>query len=658
MTDGGLNESLRRVVIEDLSPEIDGGRFPVKRCPGEAVAVRACIHADSHDLLAAVVQWRGVKDKEWADAPLDLVNAGLDLWEGRFTVDAIGRFEYSFQAWVDRFAGWRRDLKKKTEAGQDVASDLLEGARLVKDAAGRADGKDTDWLRKRVEALSAAGNLPQRIQAALDPELESYMRRYPDRSLATTSRPLPLTVESERARFGAWYEMFPRSHVTTGRGPAPAATRSGTLKEAESRLVEIARLGFDVVYLPPIHPIGESFRKGPNNDPKGGPEAPGSPWAIGSAAGGHKAVDPHLGTLEDFDHFVRAAGQLGLEVALDLAFQCSPDHPYVKEHPEWFRHRPDGTIKYAENPPKKYEDIYPLDFEGPAWQALWQELLDVVLFWVKRGVSIFRVDNPHTKPYRFWEWLIHEVHDKHPRIIFLAEAFTRPPVMRYLAKAGFSQSYTYFTWRNTKAELTEYVTELTQTPVREYMRPNFFANTPDILSEFLQKGGRNATQIRFLLAATLSSAYGIYGPPFELAEVRGFPGTEDYVDSEKYQIRVWDWDRPGNIKPLIGRVNRIRRENPALQYTSNVRFYEVDNPQLLFFGKESPDRSNSLLIVINLDPSRVQSGWLKVPWQTLGLPESYEVHDLLSDARFRWQRDANFVMLDPNGVPAHLLRIR
>ncbi|MFA5975211.1 MAG: maltotransferase domain-containing protein [Elusimicrobiota bacterium] len=561
-----------RVIIEQVTPEIDGGRFPIKRCTGDEVVVQAVIHTYSTDPISAVLRYRFSKDGSWTEIPLKSLNAGLDLWEGRFVVDRPGSYEYTLAAWVD--------------PGQ-----------------------------------------------------------------STTYRCLPLVVEPERARFGAWYELFPRSA-----GPDPS--RSATFREAEARLPEISRMGFDVLYLPPVHPIGTSFRKGPNNSPVARPEDPGCPWAIGSGAGGHRAIEPGLGTLEDFGHFVNAAQAAGLEIALDLAFQCSPDHPYVREHPEWFKRRPDGSIRCAENPPNKFEDIYPLNFECADWLSLWQELLEVTLFWIQRGVHLFRVDNPHTKTFHFWEWFIREVHERHPDVIFLAEAFTRPRVMHYLSKCGFSQSYTYFIWRTTKYELTHYFQELTQSDVKEYLRPNLFVNTPDVLHTFLQTGGRPAFQIRLILAATLAASYGIYGPPFELGEWRTFPWTEDYADSEKYQIRSWEWDRHGNIKDLIALVNRIRRENPALHFNANLSFHPVKNESLLVYGKITPDRSNRLLIVVNLDPHRMQSGVVTVPVQEWGLPEHYEVHDLLSDRRFLWHGAYNFVQLDPQLMPAHIFRIR
>jgi starch synthase (maltosyl-transferring) len=641
-----------RVIIEGVEPQVDCGRFPVKRTAGKDVNVSADVHADGHDVLAAMLRFRHLPAGEWAEVPME--SQGNDSWTASFTVTELGSYEYTIRAWVDRFASWRRDLSRKVEANQDVASELLEGAELVRQTARRAPGADGEWLRKQADAL-ARGDMAVRVQTALEPALASAMARHADRAGAANYEPaLRVTVDRERARFGAWYELFPRS-------TADEPGRHGTFRDVQKRLPYVAQMGFDVLYLPPIHPIGTSFRKGPNNSLTAGPGDPGSPWGIGSKEGGHKDVHPDLGTLEDFDDLLAAARAHGIEIALDVAFQCSPDHPYVREHPEWFRHRPDGTIKYAENPPKKYQDIYPLDFECADWRALWQELHDVILFWARRGVRIFRVDNPHTKPFSFWEWLITQVQDRHPDTIFLSEAFTRPKVMRYLAKCGFTQSYTYFTWRNTRSELTAYFTELTQTDVREYLRPNLFANTPDILPEYLQYGGPPAFQVRFVLAATLGASYGIYGPPFENFEGRAVRhGSEEYLDSEKYQLRHWDWDRPTVFREFIARVNRVRRENPALHYDHRLRFYPVDNEQLLFYGKTSPALDNVILVVVNLDPHHAQSGWVRVPLDELGLSphESYQVHDLLTGARYLWQGETNFVRLDPAVQVAHVLRLR
>jgi starch synthase (maltosyl-transferring) len=640
-----------RVIIEHVDPEIDGGRFPIKRTVGEEVVVNVDIHADGHEVLAAVLRHRRVGDREWTETPLTpLVN---DAWTGVFRVGTLGRYEYTIHAWIDRFASWRRDLSKKVDAGQDVASELLEGAEMIAQMARSAGEQDGVYLRQQARKL-AEGEQTLRAEAALDPALASVMARHADRSLgATYDRALSVTVDRERARYGAWYELFPRSC-------ASEPGQHGTFKDVEKRLSYVAGMGFDVLYLPPIHPIGKAFRKGPNNTLTPGPNDPGSPWGIGGAEGGHKAIHPQLGTLADFDHLVAAAREHRIEIALDVAFQCSPDHPYVKEHPEWFRHRPDGTIKYAENPPKKYQDIYPIDFECADWKELYAELLDVILFWCSHGVRIYRVDNPHTKPFRFWQWLIAEVQSKHPDTIFLAEAFTRPKVMHYLAKCGFSQSYTYFTWRNTRYELTEYFTELTHTHAQQYMRPNVFANTPDILPEFLQHGGRAAFRIRLVLAATLAATYGIYGPPFENCVHQAIrPGSEEYLDSEKYQVRHWDWDRPNVMRELITRVNTIRRENPALHTNERLRFYPSDNEQLLFYSKTTPDMSNIILVVVNLDPHYTQSGWVTLPVRELGLrsDEPYQVHDLLSDARYLWGGERNFVQIDP-GISAHIFRLR
>ncbi len=641
-----------RVVIEGVTPEIDGGRFPVKRVVGEGVTVGGDVFAEGHDRLAAVLRFRRAGEESWREMPMQpLVN---DRWEATFPVAQLGTWEYVAHAWVDEFASWRAGLAKKCEAGLDVASELLEGAVLVRRAAERASGADRQWLSEQARVLGGAGETGARAATALAPELAAAVARYPDRTRETRyERVLRVTVDRERAAFGAWYEMFPRS-------AASDPGRHGTFADVAARLPYVAAMGFDVVYLPPIHPIGRTHRKGRNNAPSAGPGDPGRPWALGAAEGGHAAVHPELGTLADFDRLLAAARDQGLEIALDLAFQCSPDHPWVAAHPTWFRRRPDGTVQYAENPPKKYQDIYPLDFACEDWRALWEELKRVVLFWVARGVRIFRVDNPHTKPFAFWEWLIREVRAAHPDVFFLAEAFTRPKVMRYLAKLGFSQSYTYFTWRNTSAELTEYLGELTRTAVREFMRPNLFVNTPDILHEYLQVGGRPAFQIRLLLAATLGATYGIYGPPFELCEARAVPGSEEYQDGEKYEIRHWDVGRTDGLAGFITRVNEIRRQNPAFRRNDRLRFCPVDNERLIAYVKTTPDLTNQVLVVVTLDPHHPQSGWVEVPLDELGLDaaQPYQVHDLLSDARYLWHGARSFVALDPAVLPAHVFRVR
>jgi starch synthase (maltosyl-transferring) len=630
----------RRVVVENIHPEVDGGRFPIKRVVGETVTVSADVHADGHDRIGAALLYRRQGEESWAEAPME--PAGNDRWRAQFTVPSMGVYEYTVEGWIDRFGSWRDELSKKVAAEQDVSSELLEGQTLVRD----------------VEAAAAVlGNvtLPQdvRVAAALDTQLVRAMARQADRSGATRyDRVLQVMVERERARTGAWYEMFPRSAGTD-------RSRSATFDEAAARLPYVAAMGFDVLYLPPVHPIGRSFRKGPNNALTAGPGDPGSPWAIGAEEGGHMSVEPGLGTLDDFDRFVDAARRQGLEIALDLAYQASPDHPYVREHPDWFRRRPDGTIKYAENPPKKYQDIYPFDFESEAWQGLWVELKRVIEFWVGHGVTIFRVDNPHTKPYRFWQWALGDIRRQHPEAIFLSEAFTRPKVMRYLAKSGFSQSYTYFTWRNTKPELTEYFTELTQTDVREYLRPNLFANTPDILHEYLQHGGRTAFQVRLVLAATLGASYGIYSG-FELAEnVPVRQGSEEYLDSEKFQIRPRNFEQAGSLAELIGRVNAIRRAHPALQRDWGLRFHQTDNPELMCYSKRSEDGADVLLVVVNLDPGHMQHGFIQLPVVAWGVSPhtTIEVHDLLSDERYYWRGEWNYVRLDPQSHVAHVLQV-
>jgi starch synthase (maltosyl-transferring) len=644
---------LRRVVVEGVTPQVDEGRYPAKRTVGETVVVEADVYADGHDEVSAVLLWRKAGGADWNDVAMEAL--GNDRWRAAFTVADDTRYEFTVEGWVDRFETWRAALSKKVGADQDVSSELLEGAAIVRDAASRARGAQKTAVTKAAAILENT-SLPatERVVAALSEDLRERMARYADRSRATRlDRVLPIEVERERARFGAWYELFPRS---AGTDPS----RSATFDEAQALLPYIESMGFDVLYLPPIHPIGRSFRKGRNNSLTPAPGDPGSPWAIGAAEGGHTAIEPGLGTIDDFTHFLAAARRHNLEIALDIAFQASPDHPYVTEHPSWFRHRPDGTIKYAENPPKKYQDIYPFDFESGDWGDLWRELKAVIEFWIARGVLIFRVDNPHTKPFGFWEWALADIRKTHPDAIFLAEAFTRPKIMRHLAKIGFSQSYSYFTWRNTKAEIEEYFTELTQTEVREYMRPNLFANTPDILHEYLQLGGRPAFQARLVLAATLGANYGIYSG-FELAEnVPARPGSEEYLDSEKYQIRPRDFAAPDSLAELIARVNAIRREYRALQFDHGLEFHETDNPQLVCYSKRTPEGTDPVLVVVNLDPLNMQHGNVKLPltdWK-LPLDSAIEAQDLLSNETYFWRGEWNYVRLDPQSRVAHVLALR
>jgi starch synthase (maltosyl-transferring) len=643
-----------RVIIEGLKPEIDGGRFPAKRVVGEKIVVEADIFTDGHDSISALLLYHKEDDPEWVETPMEpLVN---DRWRGSFVVAELGRYRYTILAWVDQFKSWQQDLAKKFQASQEILIELVIGAQLIAEASQRAPKRESQKMGKWASTLQSKQIAEQaKVQLALSEELSEFMDKYPDRRFATTyPKELVVEVDREKARFSTWYEMFPRSC-------APESGRHGTFKDCEARLPYIAAMGFDVLYFPPIHPIGHTHRKGRNNNPVANPDDPGTPWAIGSEEGGYKSVHPQLGTLEDFQSFVAKAREYDIEIALDIAFQCSPDHPYVKEHPEWFRWRPDNTVQYAENPPKKYEDIYPFEFQNENWQELWEELKSIVLFWIEQGIRIFRVDNPHNKPFRFWEWLITDIKMSYPDVIFLSEAFTRPKVMYQLAKLGFTQSYTYFAWRNTKWELTQYFTELTQTEVREYFCPNLWPNTPDILTEYFQLGGRSAFMTRLVLAATLGASYGIYGPAFELCENRPRePKSEEYLNSEKYEIKNWDIARPDSLKDFIARVNRIRQENPALHRDWSLRFHEIDNDQLICYSKCTDDLSNIVLVAVNLDPHHTQSGWVEFPLEELGIDpqKPYQMHDLLSDARYLWQGSRNYVELNPQIIPAHILRVR
>lgn len=641
-----------RAVIENVTPAVDGGRFAVKRVAGDRVVVEADCFADGHDVVACVLRWW--RDGERASAEVPMEPLGNDRWRAAFTVEAIGRYRYTVVAWVDHFLSWRHDFARRVDA-DDIRIAALVGAELVAAAAARARGEDRQRLKAWAARLAKPGE-PDAVRAlALDADLGALAARHPDRTFAATGpAEFPLVVDRPLAAHSAWYEFFPRSC-------GPDAATHGTFADAIARLEYAARLGFDVVYLPPIHPIGRERRKGRNNTLTAAADDVGSPWAIGAAEGGHKSVHPALGTLEDFGRFVEHARALGVEIALDVAFQCAPDHPYVAEHPEWFRRRPDGSVQYAENPPKKYQDIYPFNFESDAWQALWQELKSVFSFWIGHGVTIFRVDNPHTKAFPFWEWAIGELKREHPEVILLSEAFTRPKVMHRLAKLGFSQSYTYFTWRNTRQELIEYFNELTQGPGRDYFRPNCWPNTPDILPEVLQYGERPAFMGRLVLAATLASNYGIYGPAYELFEhVPREPGAEEYLNSEKYELKAWDVDRADSLAPFIARVNAARRDNRALQRDGGLVFIETDNPELIAYAKVADDGANVVMVVVNLDLHHVQSGWVTLDLAALGLDAQrpFQVQDLLTGARYLWSGARNYVELDPARIPAHIFRVR
>ncbi len=659
-----MTEARARVVIEAVEPAVDGGRFPIKREVGDVVTVEADAFADGHDVVTGrLLVWRPRAAQPQVLPLRPLVN---DRWRASFTVDEIGRWRYAIEAWIDHIATWRHATAIKAAAGLDVAVELEAGAQLLDDAAESSNDTVADTVDDTVDdAVDDAVELRRwstrlrdcvRREGPLavldDSALAATIARAGPRHSVQRSPEYEAVVDPRLARCSAWYELFPRS--------AGAAGEHGTFADVEARLPEIAAMGFDVVYLPPIHPIGRQHRKGPNNTLVAAPDDPGSPWAIGAAEGGHDAIHPQLGTEADLRRLVTAARGRGMELALDIAWQCAPDHPWVSEHPSWFRRRPDGTVQYAENPPKKYQDIYPLEFETPDWQALWTELGRVVRHWIDVGVHVFRVDNPHTKPFAFWDWLITGIKADHPDVLFLSEAFTRPRVMHRLAKLGFSQSYTYFAWRTSAWELREYFTELMSDPGRQYFRPNVWPNTPDILTEYLQHGGRPAFVNRIVLAATLAASYGIYGPAFELcaAEPRE-PGSEEYLHSEKYDIRHWDRDAPHSLRPLITRLNRIRRAHPALQHDRNLVFHRADNDQLLCYSKATDDRHDVVLTVVNLDPHHRQSGWLGLDLAAIGLhDEPFTVADLLCGGSFEWRGAHPYIELDPQATAAHVFHVR
>lgn len=643
-----------RVIIEAVMPQIDGGRFPVKRVVGDNVVVEADIFADGHDQLAAVVRYSAPGSGVWVEVPLErLAN---DRWRGSFNVDQVGQYTYTVEAWVDHFASWSRAIEKKAQVGQGITVELLEGAGLIRKAAARSFGDERKQLEEAASVLEDQ-DVPERLRAerALNARLRALVARHAIRLSPARFEPeLHLVVDPPIARFGAWYEMFPRSC-------AKEPGMHGTLRDCAALLGRVQEMGFDVLYLPPIHPIGRTHRKGKNNALTSGPEDPGSPWAIGGEEGGHKSIHPQLGGMADFRDLVAEASRRQIHVAMDVAFQCSPDHPYVREHPEWFKHRADGSIQYAENPPKKYQDIYPLDFESEDWPALWRELRSVFEFWANEGVRVFRVDNPHTKSFRFWEWCIASLKAQWPDMIFLSEAFTRPKVMYYLAKLGFTQSYNYFPWRNTSHEISQYLTEVTRTEVREYFRPNLWPNTPDILPQFLQFGGPPAFMIRLILAATLGASYGVYGPAFETCEsTPREPGSEEYLNSEKFEIRNWNLSQAQNLSGLMARLNHIRRSNPAFFLNDTLEFHVSDNDQLIAYSKQSNDQQNLVLVVVNLDPRHTQRGWISLPLESWGLKphDTFQAHDLLTDAHYLWTGPRNYVELNPTFVPAHIFRIR
>jgi starch synthase (maltosyl-transferring) len=655
-------EGRRRVVIESVSPHVDCGRYPVRRFVGDRVVVRAAMFGDGHDHVAGQLLYRPHGQRSWAVTPL--LAEGNDIWSASFTVDQLGRWQYAVQGWVDHFGTWCADLKKRLDAQPDPANPeaggtpqeiplaLRTGALLLARAAKIAKGKDALALREVQLSLEWMADRNAAIyEYPIADSICELVNKYFDPDLSTRTTEFEMWVDREKARYSTWYELFPRS-------ASPEPGRHGTFADVRARLPAIAAMGFDVLYLPPISPIGVAYRKGKNNSVTAEEGDEGSPWAVGSSEGGHKAIYKKLGTIAEFEMLVAAAQDHGMEIALDIAFQCSPDHPWVTEHPDWFNIRPDGTIQYAENPPKKYQDIYPLNFETDDWRSLWEHLHEVFAHWIRHGVKIFRVDNPHTKALPFWEWVIAEIHTKHPEVIFLAEAFTRPHVMYSLAKAGFTQSYTYFTWRNSKADLQQYFEEITKPPVSDFFTPNLWPNTPDILHAQLQEGGRAAFMQRLILAATLGASYGIYGPAYELGEnAPAKKVSEEYLNSEKYEIRQWKLDAPHSIAPLITRVNEIRRENVALQSDLSLEFHAVDNPMVMCYHKR--DGSNIILVAINLDPHNEQAGWIDLNLKALGIAhdETFDVEDLLTGVHYKWHDRSNYVALRPDVMPAHVFRV-
>lgn len=640
----------QRIVIEHVCPEIDCGRFAIKRCINDRVVVEVTVFAEGHDELVVELHYRNQDEQDWLVKQFQPL--GNDRWQCEFIVSELGLYHYTISAWVDHFTSWRRDLFNWLESKEDVFTHLLYGAQMLEQAAAFAgDSEDGAKLQSYAASLKSA-DIKSAMSLVKDTALADLFNKYADKQIQFYGKELSVIVDRLKARFSAWYELFPRSLGKQG--------QHGTFQDVIEQLPYIAELGFDVLYIPPIHPIGSSYRKGKNNSLTAQADDCGSPWAIGSEAGGHKAIHAQLGSLKEFQDLIKAAKNYGIEIALDIALQCSPEHPYVTQHPQWFQHRPDGSIQYAQNPPKKYQDIYPLYFQSEDWQNLWNEIIDVLRYWIKQGVQIFRVDNPHTKPFVFWEYLIAQIKVRHPEVIFLSEAFTRPNIMYYLAKLGFTQSYTYFTWRNSKAELISYFTELSQSPVREFFRPNLWPNTPDILPKFLQEGGRNGFAIRFLLAATLGANYGIYGPVFELAiNAPREPESEEYLDSEKYELRSWDLDHSLSLRNLISLMNKIRRDYTCLQQDWELNFHTLDNEYLLAYSKCDDRNGSILLIIVNVDPNETQSGWLELNLDCWGqvLPKQYWVQDLLTGHRYEWYGQRNYIELNPHELPGHIFSL-
>jgi len=639
-----------RVVISNISPMVEGGRYPAKSAESEYVIISADVFSDGHDEIDAsvLIQYPGAA--EWREHYMD--PSFNDRWSYRLKTERTGNYHFQIQGWVDHYATWRKGLKKKYEAGQDLKVELLIGADLLAQALAKAASNHKKLLSSWIRTLKKTENVEEAVALALQADVYDVVRQYKDKELITVSVDLKIETERKKAAYSTWYELFPRS-------AAPNEDIHGTFNDVKRLLPRVARMGFDVLYFPPIHPIGEKNRKGKNNSLTPAEGDPGSPWAIGNRTGGHKDIHPELGTLEDFRSLIQEAKSLNIEIAMDIAYQCAPDHPYVQEHPQWFKWRPDGSVQYAENPPKKYEDILPINFETEDWENLWLELKSVIDYWIDKGVTIFRIDNPHTKAFPFWEWMIREVRLVHQEIIFLAEAFTRPRLMERLGKVGFNQSYTYFTWRNSKAEIQEYMNELTRSPIRYYFRPNFWPNTPDILPPALSSGGENAHIMRLILAATLSSSYGIYGPVYEFGINTPHPGKEEYTNNEKYELKHWDWDKYTRIKEIIVRVNKIRQQNSAFHTTWNVAFAETTSDQVLCYVKNDPDTNNRIAVVVNLDVHHLQGAHVRLPLQELGMEpgQAYKLKDLLSGSTYLWQDEWNYVQLNPYEMPAHIFNI-
>lgn len=638
-----MQKGRKRVVITNISPQVNNGQYTPRWVVDDPIRITADIFCDGHDELAASIFIKHQGERQWKEFAMKPI--GNDRWEVSLELTKEGLYQFKLSAWVDHFTTWKKGLLKKADAGQDIAVEKEIGALMIKAAA--ANRKDKDALLEKLEQLNEASA----AAIAEDEKLATLMRRNRDKELDVNSDQVyNLEAERKKAAFSSWYELFPRS-------ASEEPGSHGTFADVKKLLPRIAEMGFDVLYLPPVHPIGSSKRKGRNNSLIATENDPGSPWAIGNTDGGHKALHASLGTLKDFQSLAKEAKKKDIEIAMDIAFQCSPDHPYVKEHPQWFKWRPDGTVQYAENPPKRYEDILPFDFETDDWKALWDELKSIFEYWISKGISIFRVDNPHTKSLAFWEWCIGSIRETNPEVIFLAEAFTRPRIMEQLAKGGFNQSYTYFSWRNTKQEIEAYMKELAHTEKRFYFRPNFWPNTPDILPPLLHQGGENAHIMRLVLAATLSSNYGLYGPVYEFNIAEPMPGKEEYTDNEKYEIKHWDWNRYTRTGEIITRVNRIRRENPALHSTWNITFAETDNEQVICYVKWNADFTNIIIVVVNLDPHNTQQATVKLPMPKMNMAYDarFRVHDLLSGDKYTWG-EYNFVELRPYEMPAHIFK--